>query len=107
MHSVAGKDAMDGSPQVLGPQFPLLKTQGEDLTASQVLAGLNSSDCNAWANFLTWHLQNISCGQCIASLLQQSKTRRALPCRGLLWMDRHPRVPRSSWDPQEALPSQQ
>lgn len=26
VHSVAGKDAMDGLAQVLGPQFPLLKT---------------------------------------------------------------------------------
>ena len=93
MHSVAGKDAMDGSAQVLGPQFPLLKTQGEDLKGSQVLAGLNSSDCSTWANFLTWRLQSISCGQCVASLLQHPKTRRALPCRGLSWMDKHSASP--------------
>lgn len=88
----AGRDALQGSPPVSGPQLPPLGTQGLDWMASQVLAGLSSSGCSTWTDFLSqgpfahaWWL--------LARLLQPPETRGAFSLWGFVMDGQNPPQP--------------
>ena len=68
--------------------------------ASQVLAGLNSSGCSTWTDFLPGAHRACPAATVLPGSSSLPGPEGLFPCRGLLWTDRHAHVPGYPGDPQ-------